>query len=209
MDAIASFEATTGEGLSKRQHAEFYRVTPVKGARVDGTFAVGASSDEIRDPRDYYAPQITVPAIYVDYTPQTADNTTNDRAPLTVNGKTYGEGFGNSVSGRVEFLPVESNAHLGDYYQKTTVAGVEYYVRGGVSYFDGVSDAARKVLSATAAAIAAEFMTDERWHAYLVRQAEYRVERARKEVEETAAKLAEAEAELATNLAALKAVTPS
>lgn len=195
----ANFQKIDAGNLFVRNGAAFYRITPAKGARVDGAVSVGVTSHEAMT--HYREPKLTCPAMWVDYTPMLADESYaacggRNRVLITVNGREYGEGFGESVSGRVEFLPAENNQHLAKYYPVATVAGSKYYLRASVSQFDHVTDKAREALNAVAAAIAAEFVTDERWHAYQVDQAQRAVSSATEDRDKAQAKLDEAVAVL-------------
>jgi hypothetical protein len=196
MNVIASFtEVTSGTPL-ERNGASFYRLAPVKGARVEGTVSVGVTSHDVTVPgAASWEPKRTVPAMWIDYTPSFEDRKHGSRKLLTVNGREYGAGF-ESVSGRVEFMPADAYGHLSQYYPSTTVDGTKYYLRATVNQFDSVTDKAREVLDDVAAAIAAEFVTDERWHAYRVSQAEYAVARATEDRDKAQAKLDEALTEL-------------
>jgi hypothetical protein len=201
----ASFEEVTRDDLYQRNDATFYHLTRVKGAQVEGTISVGISSDEVSVPgRASWEPKETVPALWIDYTPNHADESYSpsggrSREVITINGKSYGEGFAAGVSGRVEFLPTTGNReHMAKFYRFATVGGKEYYLRGTVSQYDNVkSDRARDVLNATAEAIAAEYVTDQRWHAFRISQAEYQVNREREAVEKAVTKLGAAEQVLA------------
>jgi hypothetical protein len=201
---LANFEAVTRDDLYQRHECAFYSLTPAKGARVEATISVGISSDDYRMPgTQHWEPKAMVPAMWVDYTPDHANESYSSaggrsRETMTVNGKEYGEGFGASVSGRVEFIPAQSRNrdHLAKFYRFATVGGTEYYVRGTISYFDHVSDKAREVLNATVEAIAIEYVTDERWHAHRVTVAERKVQREREAVAEAQAKLEKAQQEL-------------
>lgn len=198
---IPNYEAVSGEGLYARNGAVFYKVTPAKGARVEGIVSVGMSYDEVpADSQRPYGDKVMVPALWIDYTPQLADgsysNGVRTRQTLTVNGKEYGEGFGASVSGRVEFIPAKGNEFRAQYWAKDTVDGVDYLISGSVSQFDYVSDAARKTLSALAEAIAVEFITDERWHAERVEVAKYRLKSAMEKLVEAQQVVDAAQAEL-------------
>ncbi len=196
--AIGNFHPIERPDLYLRNNASFYSVTPVKGARVDGTVSVGVTSHEVDVAgARHWEPKRTVPAMWIDYTPMHADDM-GQRDLITVNGRTYGEGFGASVSGRVEFMPADSYSHLGTCYPSATVDGVKYYLRATVNQFDHVTDKARDVLNAVAAAIAAEFVTDERWHDFQVAQAEYRVDRATEERDKAQTALDAAVVELKT-----------
>lgn len=200
----ANFEAVTRTDLYQRNGCAFYQLTPAKGARVEATISVGISSDDYRMPgNQHWEPKVMVPAMWVDYTPNHADESYaatggRSRATMTVNGKEYGEGIGASVSGRVEFIPVTpgNRDHLAKFYRFVTAGGTEYYVRGTISYYDDVSDKARDVLNATVETIAIEYVTDERWHAHRVDCAERKVQREREAVAEAQAKLAKAQGEL-------------
>ncbi len=197
--AVANFQQVERSDLFQRDHASFYAISPVKGARVEGTVSVGVTSHEVDVPgARSWEPKRTVPAMWIDYTPDRKepwfDGTT--RNLITVNGRQYGEGFGASVNGRVEFMPADSYGHLVNYYPAATVDGVKYFLRATISMFDSVTDKARDVLNAVAAAIAAEFVTDERWHAFKVSQAEYRVARATEKRDEAQQALDAALAEL-------------
>jgi hypothetical protein len=192
MNAIAGFTEVTSGTLLERNGASFYRLTPVKGARVEGTVSVGVTSKDVSS-SDAWGPKRTVPAMWIDYTPSFKDR---GRELLTVNGRQYGAGFGESVSGRVEFMPADAYEHLSKYYPSATVDGTKYYLRATINQFDTVTDKASDVLNAVAAVIAAEFVTDERWHAYRVSQAEYAVTHATEDRDKAQAKLDEALAEL-------------
>ena len=198
--AVASFQQVERPDLYQRNGASFYAITPVKGARVEGTVSVGVTSHEVDIPgARHWEPKRTVPAMWIDYTPMLADDT-GKRDLITVNGRQYGEGFGASVSGRVEFMPAGSYGHLAKYYPSATVDGETFYLRATINQFDHVTDKARDVLNAVAAAIAAEYVTDERWHAYCVSQAEYRVNRATEDRDKAQTALDVAVAELKTLL---------
>ena len=178
--AVANFQQVERPDLLLRNNAGFHRITPVKGARVDGVVSVGVTSHEVDVPgMRQWEPKRTVPAMWIDYTSTHTDTSVRDL--ITVNGRAYGEGFAASVSGRVEFMPADSYGHLSQYYPSATVDGKKYYLRATINQFDNVTDKTRDALNAVAAAIAGEFVTDERWHAHLVAQAEYRVERATEE----------------------------
>lgn len=192
----AAFTKIDAGNLFERNGAVFYRVTPVKGARVDGVVSVGMSSHEIDAPNSrHYDPKISAPAMWIDYTPMHADNR-GDRELMTVNGREYGAGFGGSVSGRVELFPAASYPHLERYCPATFVDGRKYYLRASIAMFDSVTDKARELLNAVAAAIAAEYVTDAAWLAFRISQAEYRVKRATEARDEAQAKLDAAAAEL-------------
>jgi hypothetical protein len=199
---IAEFTQTTNDKLYTRNGAAFYRVTPVKGARVDGTVSVGVSCHDYTVPGwRSWEPKRECPAMWIDYTPNYADdsyspNGGRSRETITVNGREYGEGFAAGVGGRVEFIPAEGNDHLAKYYPQTTVDGSAYYLRASVSQFDHVTDKARELLNDVAAAIAAEFVTDERWLAFRISQAEYRVKNATKARDDAQSKLDDAVAAL-------------
>lgn len=194
--AVADFQHVERPDLYRRNNASFYSVTPVKGARVEGVVSVGVTSHEVDVPSARsWEPKRTVPAMWIDYTPMHADDT-GERDLITVNGRQYGEGFAASVSGRVEFMPADSYAHLSTYYPSAIVDGEKYYLRATISQFDHVTDKARDVLNAVAAGIAGEFVTDKRWHAYLVSQAEYKVNRATEDRDKAQSALDAAVAEL-------------
>ncbi len=186
MTTIPNYRPVTIDGLQIRGNGQAYEITPAKGARVAGTIvvgvSVGVSSEEIRNSNGNHWEKISVPSMWVDFTPRYVDSYTDnvaDREPITVNGKSYGGGQFESVSGSVDFLPVTAgNAHLSDYYPRATVDGQDYYLRGGVSQYDTVSDAARKVLGDLVAAIAAEYVTDARWLDHQISVAEYALDRA-------------------------------
>lgn len=193
---VASFEQSERPDLYHRNGAGFYQITAVKGARVDGVVSVGVTSHEVDQPgAAHWEPKRTVPAMWIDYTPMHADDK-GQRELLTVNGREYGEGFGGSVSGRVEFMPADSYGHLSQYYPAAIINGDKYLLRATVNQFDHVTDKAREALNAVAAAIAAEFVTDDRWHTYLVSQAEHRVDRATEERDKAQQALDAAVAEL-------------
>jgi hypothetical protein len=197
MNAIASFTEVTSDTLLVRNGASFYRLTPVKGARVEGTVSVGVTSHDVTVSGSHsWEPKRTVPAMWIDYTPSFEDRKHGSRELLTVNGREYGAGFGESVSGRVEFMPADAYEHLSKYYPSATVDGTKYYLRATINQFDSVTDKAREVLDAVASAIAAEYVTDERWHAYRVSQAEYAVARATEDRDKAQGKLDVALAEL-------------
>lgn len=191
----AEFQTIEAGNLFAREGSGFYRVTPAKGARVDATVSVGVSSHDVDAYFGDRREKVTAPAMWVDYTPFHAD-TRSTREIMTVNGREYGEGFGGSVSGRVEFMPADHYAHLAKYYPAATVDGREYYLRATISQFDSVTDKARELLNGIAAEIAAEYVTDARWHAFQVSQAEYRVARATEARNEAQAKLDVAQAAL-------------
>lgn len=171
---IPNYRPVTIDGLQIRGNGQAYEITPAKGARVAGTIVVGVSSEEIRNPNGNHWEKISVPSMWVDFTP--ANTGYQDRILITVNGKEYGGGIGGSISGSVDFLPVTAgNDHLSDYYPRATVDRQDYYLRGGVSQFDyrAVSESARKVLGDLVAAIAAEYVTDARWLDHQISVAEY------------------------------------
>jgi hypothetical protein len=196
MNAIAGFTEVTDGTLLERNGASFYRLTPVKGARVEGTVSVSVTSHDVTIPgSNSWEPKRTVPGMWVDYTPSFKDKA--GRKLLTVNGREYGAGFGESVSGRVEFMPANSYKYLSKYGHPTAIIdGVTYYVRATVNQFDSVTDKAREVLNDVAELIATEFVTDARWHAYRVSQAEYAVGRAIEDRDKAQAKLDAARAVL-------------
>ena len=176
MTTIPNYRPVTIDGLQTR-NGQAYEIAPVKGARVAGAIVVGVSSEGIRNPNGNHWEKISVPSMWVDFTP--ANTGYQDRILITVNGKEYGGGIGGSISGSVDFLPVTAgNDHLSDYYPRVTVDGQDYYLRGGVSQYDTVSDAARKVLGDLVAAIAAEYVTDARWLDHQISVAEYALDRA-------------------------------
>jgi hypothetical protein len=194
MNVIASFTEVASGTLLVRNGASFYRIAPVKGARAEGTVSVGVTSHDVTVPgAASWEPKRTVPAMWIDYTPSFEDRKHGGRESLTVNGREYGAG---SVSGRVEFMPADGYEHLSQYYPSATVNGTKYYLRATVSQFDSVTDKARDVLDSVAAAIAAEFVTDARWHAYRVSQAEYAVAHATEDRDKAQGKLDVALAEL-------------
>lgn len=202
---VADFTVTTNDKLYTRNGSTLYRVTPVKGARVDGTVSVAVSTHDYTVPGTRnWEPKRECPAMWIDYTPNYANDSYSpsggrSRETITVNGREYGEGFAASVGGRVEFIPADSNEHLARFYPQTTVDGNDYYLRATVNQCDHVTDKAGDALNAVAAAIAAEFVTDERWLAFRISQAEYRVKR------DTEAR-DEAQTKLDDSLAHLKAL---
>ena len=179
--------------------ATFYRVTPVKGARIDGTFAVGMTSHEANVgyresglPRNVHAP-----AMWVDLSPSLEDSTggvASEREPLTINGKVYDARFG----ARAELVPAAPNDYREQYYRRVTVGGMDYLVTSRFDAWDGFSDSARRILHSVVEAIAAEYITDERWHAQKVSEADYKVSRATEKRDEAQKVLDEAIATLET-----------
>lgn len=192
----ANFAPVDAGILYVRNGASFYQLTPAKGARVDGTISVAVSAHETQRPgATSHYDKINAPAMWIDYTPNHADG--NGRQLLSVNGKEYGAGFAGSISGNVEFIPAsEHNGHLANHYLSVTVDGADYYVSGRFNMFDKVSDKAREVLNATVEAIAAEYVTSERWHAYKVARAQDAVKRQAGAVAEAQAELEKAQARL-------------
>ncbi len=198
---VASFRQVDRPDLYQRDRASFYEITPVKGARVEGTVSVGVSSHEVDVPgARSWEPKRTCPAMWIDYTPNFADGPrpehTSGRETITINGREYGEGFAASVSGRVEFMPADDYAHLVAYYPAAAIDGTKYYLRATISQFDHVTDKASDVLNAVAAAIAAEFVTDERWLEFRISQAGYQVARRTEDRDQAQQKLDAAVAEL-------------
>jgi hypothetical protein len=169
---IANFAQIDGaaRGLCDRSGtATFYVLTPAKGARVDGIASVGMTSHQIGRGGDGQR----YPAVYFDFTPGwSRDSGEHDtmRYTLVINGREHGDGFGESVSGYVELLPLADYAHLAERYGHTVIAvdGVDYVMSFRLGTFDSVTDAGRALLEALAFAIAAEYITDVRWWAFRV-----------------------------------------
>lgn len=186
MTNTAQYEPLEDDGTYQtRSNGALYRLTPDKGAKVDGVIVVGMTYHAVKGER--YGDETNAPEMWIDYTPSRNDDM--GRHLLTVNGKEYGEGFGNTVSGRVQFHPAREWC---DYYPVVTVGGQSYEVRASIGQWDNVSDAAGRVLNATATAIALEYVTDERWHAQRVKMARRDVERAEKAAAEASDALTEA-----------------
>lgn len=198
MTAIADYELTSRPDLWNRGGASsFFRITAVKGARVDGTIAVGMTSHDVDDwSRGSGRPhKVNAPAMWVDLSPSVADERGGigrDREPLRVNGKTYEARFG----ARVEFLPAGKNDHRAQHYPSVSVADKSYLISARFDAWDGFTDSARDILRAVLQAIAAEYVTGERWHAQQVSQAQHKVDRAQDKVNEAQRDLDAAQAEL-------------
>lgn len=198
---VANFTPVDGAGLESRGGtATFFAISPVKGARVEGIASVGVTSHELDAP-ERYAPKVTHPAMWIDFTPNydRASRNEHNRRAVTINGREYGHGFAETVGARVELFPVSQYGHLVDYgYPVLTLAGVEYVARFSMNTFDNVSDAARRVLEAVSNAIAVEYLTTVRWTGHVAAQAE-------RSAGYAADALNEAQAKYDTALAAMQA----
>jgi hypothetical protein len=203
--AVASYQQVTRPDLWNGRDGTFYRLTPVKGARVDGTVYVGMTSHETDDysagrPRPV---KVDCPAMWVDLSPSLADtrqyggrvisSVGSEREPITVNSKVYDARFG----ARVEFLPASKNDHRAQHYPLATVGGRVYLISARFDSWDGITDSARDVLRAVITAIAAEYVTDARWHAQRISSAEYQVSRRTEDCDKAQKELDAAVAELA------------
>ena len=140
--------------------ASFYRITPVKGARIVGTIAVATTSHTVSG---YARDDASYPAMWVDFTPnwssEYARTVDSSRHPISINGREYGTGFGDSVSGYVELYPAAEYRRDWEADAATLVLdGVEYVLRFRLSMFDSVSDAARRVLESLAVAVALDYL---------------------------------------------------
>lgn len=197
---VANIKPTEAGDLSTRgDSASFFAVTPVKGARVEGTFAVGMTLHELEVDRRRPGVKAAHPAMWVDFTP-IYDRTRNGaheatRAPMTINGRTYGAATFESINGYVECYPVSQYAHLVDYgYPVMTIDGAEYVLRFRLQMFDTVTDSAHKLLEAVANAIAVDYLTDVRWATYRRDSAKRSASNAADELNEAQAKYDAAQA---------------
>lgn len=167
--------------------ATFYRVTSAPGVRMDGILAVSMSSHE---PHYYEGSRRTTmhaPSVYVELCPTFADESGGrgrGDMPVTINGKEYNPLIGYA---RAEFLP-DSYPH----YPRATVGGREWAISSSVGSYDAWTDAARELIYRVIEAIAAEYVTDERWHAQRLSDADYAVNRATDEADKANAALADA-----------------
>lgn len=176
----------------------YYRVSPDKGARIDGTFAVYVSSHEIASYTNDYREKVTAPCLVVDLTPDHVDADGRhlpEGEPLTINGKEYAGGW---LSVRANFHP-EGGRNTGE---PVTIDGQRGYLwtEYGASY-DTFSDAARKLVDAAIVAIALDYMTTERWLACQHRAAVRVVNDARAAVSDAQNAETVAETELAKLIA--------
>ena len=118
---VADYQQVTRPDLWGGRNGTSYRLTPVKGARVDGTVYVGMTSHEADDysagrPRPV---KVDRPAMWVDLSQSYADRrggVSPEREPISVNGKAYDARYG----ARVEFLPARDNDHRAQYYPLVT-----------------------------------------------------------------------------------------
>jgi hypothetical protein len=163
--------------LWARNGASFYRVTPAKGARIEGVVSVGITSRDQTDYADARPVKVDCPAMWVDLSPTIADDRggcSSDRLPIIINGKARDERFGATV----ELIPAGTDDHRDEYYSRITVNGADYFITSRMDSYNSLSDSARKLVYSVIQAIAAKYITDERWRAHLVGQADYQVQRA-------------------------------
>lgn len=201
---VAQFAQTEPGDLSTRgDSATFYSITPVKGARIEGTVAVGVTSHDLDAP-ERYAPKVSHPAMWIDFTPAKQGN--KPRTTIEVNGKTYGAALFESVSGYVECYPVAQYSHLVKYgYPVVTIDGTDYVLRFRLSMFDTVSPSAHRMMEALANAIAVEYLTSRRWLANVTDSARRTASNAADALNEAQAKYDAARDALSDAQAALNA----
>ncbi|MBO0676806.1 hypothetical protein JRC04_04955 [Mycolicibacterium sp. S2-37] len=159
--------------LMGHEDSAFAEVSPAKGARVTGTWRVAMSSHTVDEYRGDQRVKETYPSVYFDTAPSHVEPGTNrtvyvdggaSKPSHTVNGVEYG-----SQMIYVEFYLVTPwRDERG--YTRVTVSGQDYHLLAR-SVMDAYTDAARKAVDETAVAIAAEFVTDERWLAYRIARA--------------------------------------
>ena len=167
----ANFRQTDAPSLWARNGATFYRVTPNKGARIDGTFSVGITSRDQLDTQTGGRTKVDCPTLWVDMSPSAKDargNIGSERLPVTVNGA---QRSGWDCGATVEFLPATADDHRAQWYPRVTVGGRDYLVRATVDTYAAFTDKACETLAETLAAIAVEYVTDARWHDYRVARA--------------------------------------
>lgn len=184
MTAIPNYEAVlAGQESDLEGHDgqdTFYRITPAKGARVDGTIAVRMFSyygqdrwgkPAVKDPPS--------PGMYVDLAPRYLDEgrTPNGRRPLQVNSKSYPLLFAD-----VMFLPSSAHDDRTQWYPQTTVDGQLYVVAVRFQYTPGLTETASKILRPLLEKIAMEYVTTERWHEEHIQEAIRGVDAAKKVV---------------------------
>jgi hypothetical protein len=198
MTTTAKFEQIERpDNLWARNNASWYRITPGKGARIEGIVSVGITSREQTNYSGERPVKVDCPAMWVELSPAIADDRggcSSERLPITINGVQRDERFG----AEVELLPASREDGHRDSYLRRVIEAIaeEYMTVNGVSYFvtsrlnyTTLSDSARKLVRSVIEAIAAEYITDERWHAYRVSQAEYAVDRAAQELDKAQAAL--------------------
>ena len=176
----------------------FYRITPTKGARVDGVIAVRMWTNYPQNTRvgprrgelNKTAPS---PAMKVDLTPCYVDQryTPNGRKPLLVNGKSYP-----LLYATVNFLPSSVEDYRTEWYRQATVDGQLYIVQVLLEWRPQLTDLARKVLEPLLQDIALEYVTAERWHQECIQDAVRDVDAAKKVVAEKEAALGAANDDL-------------
>ena len=195
MNNAASYTPVTRTDLWCGREGTFYAIN---GARIDGTVYVGMTSHETQDYSGDRSVKVHAPSMWVDLSPSRADahgGVSSEREPITVNGKVYDARFG----ARVEYLPAAADDHRAQYYPIAVVDGRRYLVSVRFDSWDGLTDSARKMIGDVLQAIAAEYVTDARWHAQRVSEATYARDRALE-------KVIGAEAELARLQAVLDAI---
>jgi hypothetical protein len=167
------------EGVWTGRGGDWYQISPVKGARISGTVQVGMTSHEANDHSGNRTVKVHSPAMWVDLSPSLVDKwggSGSERLPLTVNGKEYVARFG----GRVEFLPSTAGDYRREFYRVVEVGGRDYLVSAHIDSWDGLSDSARSIVYAVLEAIAAEYVTDSRWHDQQTKEAHYAMKRKRR-----------------------------
>lgn len=191
---IAKFEQVQRDDLRGTDH---YRVTPAPGARIEGTFSVALSMKitEWWEEGDTRRQHSLLPELYFTLAPNLLNEQggtlyeegSSVHEPFRVNGKDYG----GSGTAYVRFEPKAQIGDRGDAFPAATFEGVEGYLRASFSY-TGLSDAARAVVGKTIEAIAADYLTEERWLRYQIAKADEVVEKARTEVHKAEEALAQA-----------------
>ena len=187
---IPNYEQVDRRDLySQDGSVRFYRVSPAKGARVEGVIAVGMAMEYGRDNWGRPERGAPFPQMSVELSPRLLDEdgkVTSRRLPLRINGRDYTAAFFATVT----FLPAQPNDDRMQWHPLVTLDGRDYLLSDRVQYHPGITEAARKLLRPLLLKLAAEYVTVQRWHDQHIREA-------MREIDKAAAVVTQKEADLA------------